>query len=78
MPKIWQCESVKTRHDRCAFQIDLAFFARNFFASSFEPTKTMRSTTNRDSFGVRLSLVHGVNISVYENEVDILGRVHAR
>ena len=32
----------------------------------------MRSPLNRDGLGVRLPLVHSVNISVYENEVDIL------
>jgi hypothetical protein len=52
----------------------------------FWNTKSIFIRTDKDNafaancyrLGVRLLVVHGLNISVYENEVDILGRMHAR
>ena len=72
MPKMWQCESVRPGTTVSPCKIDLLERV-NFFRVFIRADEDDAFIPNRNGFGVRLPLVHRVDISVYENEVDIVG-----
>ncbi len=76
---MWQCESVSpgTTVAPCRSTMRVLSFA-NFLASVIRADENDPIFSHRDGFRMRLSFIECVDISVEENQIDILRAVKTR